>query len=220
MLVALDDPDMLAAASGDNRRVPVQAVVFDIGGVLELTPPTHWQGRWARRCGLTPAAFDAQVRAIWAAGSSGEATLEEVERSTAQALDLSEAELGALMDDLWAEYVGTLNHDLATFFAGLRPRYRTGILSNSFVGAREREQALYGFEDMCDVIVYSHEVGWLKPDPRIYHAVCEQLCCAPEEAVLVDDVPANIDGAHAVGMHGVLFTDTAQTIADLESVIC
>jgi hypothetical protein len=36
---------------------------------------------------------------------------------------------------------------------------------NSFVGAREREQALYGFKDMCDVIVYSHEVGWLKPDP-------------------------------------------------------
>ena len=152
MLVALDDPDMLAAASGDNRRVRVQAVVFDIGGVLEL--------------------------------------------------------------------VGTLNHDLATFFADLRPRYRTGILSNSFVGAREREQALYGFEDVCDVIVYSDEVGWLKPDPRIYHAVCEQLRCAPEEAVLVDDVPANIDGARAVGMHGVLFTDTAQTIADLKSLMC
>lgn len=199
--------------------MPVQAVVFDIGGVLELTPPTHWQNRWARRCGLTQAAFDEQVGAIWAPGSIGAATLQEIERSTAHALGLGEAELAALMDDVWAEYVGTLNRELAGYFAGLRPRYRTGILSNSFVGAREREQALYGFEDMCDVIVYSHELGWLKPDPRSYHAVCERLDCAPGEAVLLDDVGANIDGAHAVGMHGVLFTDTAQAMADLEALI-
>jgi beta-phosphoglucomutase-like phosphatase (HAD superfamily) len=59
---------------------------------------------------------------------------------------------------------------------------------NSFVGAREREQALYGFKDMCDVIVYSHEVGWLKPDPRVYRVACERLGCAPDEAVLLDDV--------------------------------
>jgi putative hydrolase of the HAD superfamily len=36
-------------------------------------------------------------------------------------------------------------------------------------GVRASASRLYGFEDMCDVIVYSHEVGWLKPDPRIYH---------------------------------------------------
>lgn len=41
------------------------------------------------------------------------------------------------MSDLWAEYVGELNVELADFFAGLRARCRTAILSNSFVGARE-----------------------------------------------------------------------------------
>ena len=137
----------------------------------------------------------------------------------AEAFALDEADLDALMGDLWAEYVGTLNAELTAYFAALRPRYRTGILSNSFVGAREREQALYGFEDMCDVIVYSHEVGWVKPDPRIYHAVCERLGCAPEHAVLLDDVAANIDGARAVGMQGVLFTDTAQAMAELEALM-
>jgi FMN phosphatase YigB (HAD superfamily) len=71
---------------------------------------------------------------------------------------------------------------------------------------------------MCDVIVYSHEVGWCKPDPRIYHAVCEQLGTASEDTVLLDDVPANIEGARAVGMHGVVFTDTALAIAELESL--
>ena len=124
------------------------------------------------------------------------------------------------MDDVWAEYLGTLNGELASYFAGLRPRYRTGILSNSFVGAREREQALYGFEDMCDVIVYSHEVGWLKPDPRSLPRRVRAAGLRPGGSRAARRrAGANIDGAHAVGMHGVLFTDTAQAMADLETLI-
>jgi epoxide hydrolase-like predicted phosphatase len=195
--------------------MPLRAVVFDIGGVLEINPRTGWAEGWARRLGRAPDDFAARLDALWAPGSTGAATLEEIEARTAEALGLTDAALAELMDDAWNEYVGTLNEELAEWFAGLRPRYRTGILSNSFVGAREREQALYGFEDMCDVIVYSHEVGWMKPDPRIYHAVCEQLGILPEDAVLLDDLPENIAGARAVGMRGVTFFDTGQAIAEL-----
>lgn len=197
----------------------LRAVLFDIGGVLEMTPRTDWRDGWAARLGVTPGAFEEQVGAIWEPGSVGAASLEALERLTADAFGLGDADVSALMDDAWAEYVGTLNQELARYFASLRPRVRTGILSNSFVGAREREQELYGFQDMCDVIVYSHEVGWMKPDPRIYHAACDRLGCAAEDVVLLDDLPANIDGARAVGMHAVLFTDTAQAIADLEGLL-
>jgi putative hydrolase of the HAD superfamily len=206
-------------AARDNRAVPIQAVVFDIGGVLEITPRTDWRDRWAARLGLTPDTFERSVGAIFEPGATGAESLEEIERRIAAEFGLDEPDLAALMDDAWTEYLGTLNRELADYFAGLRPRMRTGILSNSVVGAREREQALYGFEDMCDVIVYSHEVGWRKPDPRIYHAVCDGLGYAPADAVLLDDVADNIDGAHAVGMHGVVFTDTAQAIADLEALV-
>ena len=121
------------------------------------------------------------------------------------------------MSDVWAEYVGTLNQELADHFGSLRPRYKTGLLSNSFVGAREREQAAYGFESLCDVIVYSHEVGYLKPDPRIYWAACERLGVSPETTVLLDDVQINVDGARAVGMRAITFTDNRQAIADLQA---
>jgi putative hydrolase of the HAD superfamily len=197
----------------------IQAVLFDIGGVLEVTPRTDWRDGWAARLGLAPAEFEKRVGAIFEPGSTGGASLQEIERLTGEALGLGDADVSRLMGDAWTEYLGTLNHELAAYFASLRPRVSTGIVSNSFVGAREREQELYGFEDMCDVIVYSHEVGWRKPDPQIYHAACHRLGCAPENAVLLDDVPANVDGARAVGMHAVLFTDTAQAIADLEALM-
>jgi hypothetical protein len=51
-------------------------------------------------------------------------------------------------------------------------------VSNSFVGARDREQA-YGFEGLVNEIIYSHETGLLKPDPRIFAMICERLEVVP-----------------------------------------
>jgi epoxide hydrolase-like predicted phosphatase len=197
----------------------IEAVVFDIGGVLERTPETGWRDRWSARLGLTRAEFDARLAPIGRAGSLGEISLDEVQRRVAAAYELDAAALAGLMDDLWHEYLGTLDEPVAGYFASLRPRYRTGILSNSFAGAREREQAAYGFERMCDVIVYSHEEGVLKPDPRSYAIVCERLGVAPEQSVFVDNVAANVDGARAVGMEGVLFIDAAQAIGELRALL-
>lgn len=197
----------------------IQAVIFDIGNVLEVNPRTGWAERWARRLQIDPQLFEQRLDAIWQPGSIGASSLEEIERETAATFGLDEATLSALMDDAWSEYVGTLNQELADYFIRLRPRYRTGILSNSFVGAREREQALYRFGEMCEVIVYSHEEGCLKPDPRIYRAVCERLEVAPEAAVFLDDVQENVDGALAVGMKAIRFRDNAQAMTELGALL-
>jgi putative hydrolase of the HAD superfamily len=124
-----------------------------------------------------------------------------------------------MMDDAWAEYVGTLNIELTRYFSGLRPRYRTGIVSNSFVGARERELALYGFEELCDTIVYSHEVGVMKPDPAIYLIACRRLDVTPGEVVFLDDVPANVQAAAELGMTAITFLSTDQAIAELQRLL-
>lgn len=127
-----------------------KAVIFDVGGVLELTPRTGWEGRWAARLGMDRAELINRLEPIWSMGDIGTLSLAEVERRTADVLTLGEPGLRALMNDAWSEYLGTLNESRARYFASLRPRYRTGILSNSFVGAREREQAVYGLAEMCD----------------------------------------------------------------------
>lgn len=55
-----------------------------------------------------------------------------------------------MFGDMWDEYLGTANTELTDYLAGLRPRYRTALLSNSFVGAREREEARYGFDELTE----------------------------------------------------------------------
>ena len=195
----------------------IRAAVFDIGGVLEIAPRTGWDRRWATRLGLDAAQLRERLGPIWSCGDIGTLDLPEIERRTAELLGLDEPGLRALMSDLWTEYLGTLNQPLARYFASLRPRYRTGILSNSFVGAREREQAAYGFEDMCDVVVYSHEEGVKKPEPRFYGIVCERLGVEPQETIFLDDVQACVEGARQVGMTAITFVDNDQAIAELES---
>ena len=69
------------------------------------------------------------------------------------------------------------------------------------------------------MIVYSHEEGYLKPYPRMYRVVCDRLGVTPEEAVLVDDRQENVDGARAVGMSAITFTDNRQAIAELEALL-
>jgi epoxide hydrolase-like predicted phosphatase len=202
----------------DDIRVAIRAVIFDIGGVLELNPRTGWEQRWATRLGLDVTRLLDRIQPIWRQGDIGALDLTEVEHQTAAELMLDEPTLRALMDDLWAEYLGTLNEPLADYFAGLRPRYRTGILSNSFVGAREREQAAYGFEDMCDVVVYSHEEGLKKPDRRFYEIACARLRVQPAEAIFLDDVPACVDGAGRAGMTAIRFRNNDQAIGELEAV--
>jgi epoxide hydrolase-like predicted phosphatase len=199
--------------------VTVRAVVFDIGGVLAVTPDLMVAEKWEPALGLGDGELGPLIREVSDAGAIGTISEQQAVRRIGQILGLGSQQLEALMADLWANYLGTLNSELASYFASLRPRYRTGIISNSFVGAREREQVRYGFEEMTDVIIYSHEAGVAKPDPRIFGLAVERLGVRPEEMAFLDDVPLFVDAARQAGLQAVLFTGNQQAIADIEALL-
>jgi putative hydrolase of the HAD superfamily len=132
---------------------------------------------------------------------------------------LDQPTTGELLKDLWDWYVGELNAEMADYSRRLRPRYRTAILSNAAAGGRREEQARYRFDGIADVVVYSYVVGIEKPDQRIYLLTCERLSVHPSDAVMVDDVEANVVAAREVGMRVVPFQSTAQAITDVEACL-
>lgn len=195
----------------------IRAIVFDIGGVLEVTPATGWPAKWEAELQLQPGELEQRLQHVWRGGSLGTISEAEVEQSVGAILGLDQARVDALMQDLWTEYLGTLNVELADYFASLRPRYQTAILSNSFVGARRKEQERYQFGDLCDLLIYSHEEGIEKPDRRIFELACERLGVRPEEIVFLDDHPPHVAAARELGIHAILFQTTDQAIAEIEA---
>ncbi len=197
----------------------IRAIVFDVGGVLEITPDLGVNAKWEQQLRLKPGELDERLSSVWRGGSLGTLAEEQVHSSIGKILGMSEAQVSAFMDDVWQEYLGTLNVELSEYLRSLRPQYQTAILSNSFVGARRKEQERYHFDELCDLIIYSHEVGMSKPDRRIYELTCERLGVQPAEIIFLDDQEPNLVAAREFGMQAILFQETRQAIADIQTCL-
>ena len=86
--------------------------------------------------------------------------------------------------------------------------------NDTFPWARRQYPFLACFRD----IVVSGEEKLVKPDPRIFRILLERGGFAPEAAVFVDDNPANVAAARALGMQGIHHLDPARTIASLRAL--
>ena len=197
----------------------IQAVVFDIGGVLEFTPSLGVTELWEARLGLASGEIGRRLSDIWDAGGIGAISEADVHRAIEERLGLDPEQRAEFMALMWREYLGSANTELIEYARQLRPRYRTGIVSNSFVGAREREQAAYGFADLVDEVIYSHECGMSKPDPGIYALACARLRARPSQLVFLDDYEPCVAGARQAGLQAVLYQDNAQAIRHIEDLL-
>ena len=198
----------------------IKAVVFDVGGVLELVDDMSWLRRW-QAPEVSDEQFDASLRLMEEPDLVATGALTEAEylRRYADALDLAPGRLDDFATAMWDWYCGRPDEAMIAYARSLRPAYVTAILSNSADGARREEQRRYGFEQLVDTVIYSHEVGLAKPDPRIYALLCRILALDPGDIVFVDDVPANVTSARDIGIRAVLHEDTARSIAAIEALL-
>jgi 2-haloacid dehalogenase len=70
---------------------------------------------------------------------------------------------------------------------------------------------------LLDDVVVSGEVKVAKPDPRAYAIAAERAGQPYERLLFVDDSPANVEAARALGMDAILFTDAATLRTELRS---
>jgi len=153
------------------------------------------QARWAARSGFEETTADGALRAVLERYGlpAGAAEVEAAERAFfAPELDEARPLPGA------AALLRRLND------AGLRVGLASNASSHYFVVECCRRLL---FAEFLDPIISSAAVGWGKPDPRIFRAVVRPWGLPPEAIVMVgDSLAADIAGAAAVGMRGILLT--------------
>lgn len=87
----------------------------------------------------------------------------------------------------------------------------TNFAADTFVEARRR----FPFLDRPRGVTVSGEVGFIKPDRRIYEHHAGAFGLEPSATLFIDDSPKNVDGAKTAGWDAVLFTDEQTLKADL-----
>jgi putative hydrolase of the HAD superfamily len=197
--------------------------VFDFGAVLFDWRPAE---RVARHFpGLATSAPQARslAQAIfghsdWQNFDRGLLPLEQVVESTAVRLSLSRHEVHELLAPI-GEDLEPIGSSVAVLQALARRRaqradVRLFFLSNMpqpFARALERRHA---FLALFEGGIFSGDAKLGKPDAAIYRLLADRYALAPEQTVFIDDLPANVQAAKALGWDGIHLS-SPERLADL-----
>lgn len=192
----------------------MRGLLLDIGGVILRTEDPEPRRRWERRLEMNPGDL---ANLVFGNEMARKATLgladeDAVWAEAGRLLRLSPADQQSLRDDFFSG--DCWDTRLIGFVRSLRPRIRTGILSNAWTGARKNFTAWIS-ADAFDALTYSCEIGVQKPEPRAYQEAVVPLGCPVADVVFVDDFPENVTGAERAGLSAVRFMSTNQLVEDI-----
>ena len=201
---------------------PIQAVLWDFGGVI-LSSPFEAFNTYEAEKGLP-------LDLIRRVNSTNP-------HSNAWAL-LERNDIGPQeFDSLFATESEALGHrvpgaDVLALLSGdVRPRmvqaldtvkaagFKIACLTNNVVSTEEpataRQAEVRTIMHKFDHVVESSKVGCRKPEPRFYEIACELLQVSPTECVFLDDLGINLKPAAAMGMRTIKVVNPDDALAEL-----
>jgi epoxide hydrolase-like predicted phosphatase len=197
----------------------VEAIIFDLGGVLLRTADFSPRERLATKLGMSRAQLEdfifggeSGVRA-----QRGEITVNEHWEKLQRQLNCTQQEFTLILDEFFGQ--DQLDKELMGYVRGLHQRYKTALLSNAWDDLRQVIAEKWHFEDVFDAIIISAEVGVAKPDPRIFQLTLDRLGVNASQAIFVDDMAVNIEAARFIGMNAIQFLTAAQVKRDIEQLL-
>jgi HAD superfamily hydrolase (TIGR01549 family) len=109
----------------------------------------------------------------------------------------------------------------AEMLARLGAGQRLAIVTNGPPDLQRTKIQLAGLESAVDSIVISGEVGFGKPDARIFEVALTSVDAGPTRAVMVGDNPVrDVAGAQAVGMRAIWISHGRAVPSDLQPDGC
>ena len=196
--------------------MPVDALLFDLGGVLIEIDFDRAFAHWARCSGVDAALLRGRFRTddFYLQHEIGHLDAAGYFASLRRSLevDIPDAEFEAGWGDILVREVPGIRSVLADA-ARLAPLY---VFSNTNashhrIWASRYAELLSPFRQ----VFVSSELGKRKPTPEAFHSVAQAIDVPPERILFFDDSIDNVNGALAVGMQAV----HVQSVADTKRAI-
>jgi putative hydrolase of the HAD superfamily len=191
----------------------IKAIIFDLGGVL-MTDVPLWEiaEELAKESGLPIEEIHAHLYPSrhWNLLTLGKITEDEYwdnflkVSKISQKLEVRSEKIKKELKKKVRSSLFPLGHSIR-IISLLKDRYTLGILSNHGKEWSDHMKRKFDLFKFFDPIIFSCDVGFRKPDSKIYEIALEKLGCDPEECVFIDDKKRNTDGAKKLGMKGIVF---------------
>ena len=150
----------------------------------------------------------------WGDFDDGKVTVPELVARISARTGLAPQEVQAVVDAVPAE-LAPIPGSVAVLAALREAGHRLFFLSNMPEPYAQHLEQQHDFVRRFEDGVFSARVGCRKPAARIFQIAFERFGIAPGEALFIDDHPANIAAAQALGLPALLFTTPQQLALDL-----
>ena len=114
---------------------------------------------------------------------------------------------------IWQEMFSPIR-PMIDLLPDLKSRYQLVLLSNTDELHVEYIDRHYGFFHFFDHLIFSYEVGFLKPGEKIFQIALEKSQSSPEQCVFIDDLEKNVRTAVRLGMRGIHFKGYDRFVQD------
>lgn len=195
-------------------------IVFDVGGVLL---DYRWQ-QMLQDYGLSMEEADRVGRktfddpdGLWREYDRGVLTQEEVIAAYAERYPADEEVIRWFISH--GEYMHVARPKVWKKVHELKEKgYRIYLLSNYSEDLFKKHTEYADFMKELDGLIVSYMIKKVKPDPAIYHALCEKYGLIPEECLFFDDREENVKAAIAYGMDAIQVISAEGLLQDLDKL--
>lgn len=181
----------------------MQAVIFDLDGVLTDTAELHYES-WADLAVGLGISFDRRINDQMRGLSRPQSLAVFLRGHETRFSDVQRRQLLESKNEAYLRRVAELTPDdvlpgARELLEGLRAEgARVAVASSSRNAGRVVEKL--GLGPLLDVVVDGNTAPRSKPDPQVFQAAAEQVGVPPRDCVVIEDAEAGVRAGRAAGM--------------------
>jgi putative hydrolase of the HAD superfamily len=202
------------------RQNSIEVIFFDLGNVI--LPFNHYQiaeklSRFSKKKkvkdpqSIFSYLFDLKKGAINGYEIGRESSLEFFQHLKEYLqLTITFEEFIPIWNDIFWEDL-----EVSEIIRSLKGKKRLGLISNTNSLHMDYISTKFPVIHLFDKWILSHEVGFKKPDVRIFQKAMDWASVEPKKILLIDDMKTHVEVAISLGMQGIHFISTDQLKKEL-----
>jgi putative hydrolase of the HAD superfamily len=115
---------------------------------------------------------------------------------------------------IWTD-IFTEDREVSEIIRSLKGKWRLGLLSNTDPLHFHYIVSTFPIVSALEKWILSYEVGFKKPDARIFQRAMEWASVEPEKILFIDDTKGHVEAAASLGIQGIHFRSGEQLRGEL-----